>query len=103
MTAVREPLRRLDELFYIIASRDQQRVTHQLRLDDEVRSAGGTFAQALRERLRWLSSHAGSESPLLNIKGFPVIPRGKSQTRLNIKPIMFKLFEHVCKLGSRLV
>ena len=26
----------------------------------------GTFTQALHESLRWLSSHAGSESPLLN-------------------------------------
>ena len=31
----------------------------------QVRQAG-TFTQALRESLRWLSSHAGSESPLLN-------------------------------------
>ena len=29
----------------------------------------GTFTQALRESLRWLSSHAGSESPLLEKKG----------------------------------
>ena len=31
----------------------------------------GTFAQALRESLRWLSSHAGFESPLLKKGNIP--------------------------------
>ena len=35
----------------------------------------GTFAQALRERLRWLSSHAGSKSPLQKIESMQLDPR----------------------------
>ena len=43
----------------LIERRGQQRRTRQPHLDAQTRSTAGTFAQALRERLRWLSSHAG--------------------------------------------
>ena len=59
----------------LVRSGGQQRVTHQLHLDAQARSTAGTVGQAQRERLPWLSSHAGSQSPRLKTRKAPVIPR----------------------------
>ena len=56
----------------------------------------GTFAQALRERLRWPSSHAGSESPLQK-KSMQLDPRdsrGHTHTHANeddVSPLCYWL------------
>ena len=54
-------MQRLEEIV-LAKAKDQQRRTHQQHLDAQVRSTAGMFAQAPRERLRWLSSHAGGNS-----------------------------------------
>ena len=57
-------------------NRDRQLRAHQLHLDAQVWSTACAFTQALRERLRWLSSHAGFESPLLNKLKRTTNPKG---------------------------